>query len=405
MLAMTTRPAGDLGFLKQHNRASLLELLRQTPGLTRAELAQRSKLTKVTVGAAVQELLEHGWLWEGAPIRGGSGRPGKALSLHPGHHAVLGLEIGVHGLHALAIDLSGAILAQRHQRFSPSQPDATLDTLAEMVRELIDDALGTRQLLGVGLAVPGPTSPQQHRLSLAPNLGWRDLPLLDMLKQRLPGLAGIWTMDNEAKAAAFGELYLARSAATDETPASLLYVSAGTGIGSGLVEDGSPPRVIRGVHGLAGEIGHTVLVPDGKACHCGNRGCAETLVSGWALRERLAIDDHTELHQGIDQHPDQATVADCLEQAGKALGLLLLNLHHTLNPGRIIIGGSLVSLGPRLLDPALRFFADHQKHLLPQASTVTVQVLEDSRSIASRGMAAQVLCQALARHYDVTVSA
>lgn len=246
---MTTRPAGDLGFLKQHNRASLLELLRQTPGLTRAELAQRSKLTKVTVGAAVQELLEHGWLWEGAPIRGGSGRPGKALSLHPGHHAVLGLEIGVHGLHALAIDLSGAILAQRHQRFSPSQPDTTLDTLAEMVRELIDDALGTRQLLGVGLAVPGPTSPQQHRLSLAPNLGWRDLPLLDMLKQRLPGLAGIWTMDNEAKAAAFGELYLARSSTTDETPASLLYVSAGTGIGSGLVEDGSPPRVIRGVHG------------------------------------------------------------------------------------------------------------------------------------------------------------
>ncbi|MEQ5857319.1 ROK family protein [Halomonas sp. EF61] len=395
--------AGDLGALKSRNRASLLEWLRRQPGLTRAELAQRTALTKVTVGAAVQTLLDQGWLVEGDLLRGGSGRPGRALSLNPDSHAILGIEIGVHGLHVLAINFHGLILAQRHQAVVPTRPDDTLDQIVPMVRELIRTALSHRTLLGVGLAVPGPTSPEQSRLSLAPNLGWRDVPLLEMLRQRLPELDDdsrrFWCMDNEAKAAAFGELYCSPSSGQEAaTPSSLLYVSAATGIGSGLVVQGTPPRVIRGVHGLAGEIGHTLLAPGGKPCHCGNHGCAETLVSGWALRDALGIEAGASLSEGIKHHRDPDLVAETLNQAGEALGLLLLNLHLTLNPERIVIGGSLVKLGAPLLDPALAFFTRHQNHLLPQAPPIPVRILDDSLATAARGAAAQVLCQLLARH-------
>ena len=222
-------------------------------------------------------------------------------------------------------------------------------------------------------------------------------------EQRLPELDDdsrrFWCMDNEAKAAAFGELYCSPSSGQDAaTPSSLLYVSAATGIGSGLVVQGTPPRVIRGVHGLAGEIGHTLLAPGGKPCHCGNHGCAETLVSGWALRDALGIEAGASLSEGVEHHRDPDLVAETLNQAGEALGLLLLNLHLTLNPERIVIGGSLVKLGAPLLDPALAFFTRHQNHLLPQAPPIPVRILDDSLATAARGAAAQVLCQLLARH-------
>ncbi|TVU70171.1 MULTISPECIES: ROK family protein [Cobetia] len=393
-MTFAPRPqAGDLSFLKQLNRSAVLEALRQTPGLTRAEVAQGSKLTKVTVGAAVQALLNEGWLQEGDLQRRGGGRPGRALYLNETRHALVGVEIGVHELHVVTCTLRGTILEERHLALLQTTPEETLDRLAILVEEILETPeIKQRECLGLGLAVPGPTSPSQRRLSLAPNLGWRDVALLDMLRERLPHLGGIWLMDNEAKAAAFGEMYFRN--AHHPTPGSLLYISAGSGIGSGLVE-GRPLRVIRGVHGLAGEIGHTVLQPSGLYCHCGNRGCAETLVSGWSIRAALGISEESELDKAIARHPEQNRVATTLKHAGEALGMLLLNLHHTLNPAEIVIGGSLTRLGPALMEPALTMFEEHQNRLLPDASRIVPRVLDDSRIVAARGIAAEILSQAL----------
>ncbi|MGQ7249712.1 ROK family protein [Halomonas sp. V046] len=390
MTSVPRQPAGDLGFLKQLNRNAVLETLRRTPGLTRAEIAQQASLTKVTVGAGVQALLDDGWLKEGEPVRRGGGRPGRALFLNEARHALIGVEIGVHGLHAMACTLGGERLTERHEALAPTTPEATIDRLASLLEEmLMAPVMQGRELLGLGLAVPGPTSPGRRRLSLAPTLGWRDVALLDMLRSRLPRLGGHWLMDNEAKAAAFGELYF--RAEPGPAPGSLLYVSAGSGIGSGLVENGTPLRVIRGVHGLAGEVGHTVLQPGGLYCHCGNRGCAETLVSGWSIRAALGIDEHLTLEQAVTDHPDQDRVAVTLKHAGDALGMMLLNLHHTLNPAEIVIGGSLTRLGPALLEPALALFEEQQNRLLPEASRIVPRILDDSRLVAARGAAAEVL--------------
>lgn len=384
--------AGDLHFLKRLNRSTILEMIRRRPGLTRADIATQAQLTKATVGAAVQSLLNQGWLLEGDLQKSSGGRPGRALQLNDRHYAMLGAEVGIHGLRLVACTLSGQILESHHERLTPTSPEATADLLAELLCTLMrSPKLSQHRLLGVGIALPGPVAPNDAILRLAPNLGWRDVRFLDLLHDRLPVSEGVWLMDNEAKSAAFGELYFR----TGQIPDSLVYVSAGTGIGSGMVEGNHLPLISRGLQGLAGEIGHTVLQPGGLYCHCGNRGCAETLVSGWSIRAALGIAEGGDLLEALLPRLQEEGVQLTLRRAGEALGTLLLNLHHTQNPSEIILGGSLVRLGAPLLDPALSYFETHQSRLLGSSQRVPLRVIEDSTFMAARGAAAQVLASSI----------
>ncbi|TFH84740.1 ROK family protein [Billgrantia azerbaijanica] len=383
---------GDLHFLKRLNRSAILELVRRTPGLTRADIASQAQLTKATVGAGVQSLLKQGWLSEGELQKSSGGRPGRSLYLNERHYAMLGAEVGVHGLRLVACTLSGQRLASHHEPLVPTTPEATAELLAGLLRQLMAaPKVADRHCLGVGVALPGPVAPGQPLLRLAPNLGWRDVRFLDLLRPHLPRQDGVWLMDNEANSAAFGELYFR----TGTIPDSLVYVSAGTGIGSGMVEGTHPPLISRGLQGLAGEIGHTVLQPGGLYCHCGNRGCAETLVSGWSLRAALGIAEDESLIDALLPRLQDEGVQRTLRRAGEALGTLLLNLHHTQNPSEIVLGGSLVQLGAPLLDPALAYFKANQNRLLGTTQQVPLRVIEDATFIAARGAAAQVLASVI----------
>ncbi|SHK20723.1 Sugar kinase of the NBD/HSP70 family, may contain an N-terminal HTH domain [Halomonas caseinilytica] len=383
--------SGDLHFLKRLNRSAILELIRRSPGLTRADIATHAQLTKATVGTGVQSLLKQGWLREGELQKSSGGRPGRALHLDEQHFAILGAEVGVHGLRLVACTLSGQVLASHHERLSPSSPEMTAELLANLLQTLTQSpALEGYCLLGIGVALPGPVAPKDAVLRMAPNLGWKDVRFLDLLRHHLPQQDGAWLMDNEAKSAAFGEFYFR----TGQVPDSLVYVSAGTGIGSGMIE-GNQPLLSRGFQGLAGEIGHTVLQPGGLYCHCGNRGCAETLVSGWSIQAALGISEEEGLIEALQPRMHEESVQLTLRRAGEALGILLLNLHHTQNPSELVLGGSLVQLGAPLLDPALSYFAAHQNRLLGTTQQTPLRVIEDSTFVAARGAAAQVLASVI----------
>ncbi|PXX96260.1 ROK family protein [Halomonas sp. LBP4] len=384
--------AGDLHFLKRLNRSAILELVRRTPGLTRADIATQAQLTKATVGTGVQSLLNQGWLSEGELQKSSGGRPGRALHLNDRHYVMLGAEVGVHGLRLVACSLSGEVLASHHEHLVPTTPEVTAGLLAERLHSLHSaPSVSDRHCLGVGVALPGPIDPRKPVLRLAPNLGWRDIRFLELLRPHFPKLEGTWLMDNEAKSAAFGEFYFR----TGQVPDSLVYVSAGTGIGSGMVEGNHLPLLSRGLQGLAGEIGHTILQPGGLYCHCGNRGCAETLVSGWSIRAALGIAEDEELVESLLPRLQEENVQLTLRRAGEALGTLLLNLHHTQNPSELVLGGSLVQLGAPLLDPALAYFKANQNRLLGTTQQVPLRVIEDSTFIAARGAAAQVLASVI----------
>lgn len=396
-----TARAGDQSYLKRLNRSAILELVRQEPGLSRAELATRTHVTKVTVGTVVQDLIDGGWLTEGILQQGALGRPGRTLHLNDDGHVILGADVGVQGLRVVATTLTGRVLARQSLSAPTSDPDAAAADLARLIRAALNDpAVSGRQQLGLGVAAPGPVSQPENLLLFAPNLGWRDVPFLDLLSAHLPDLPGLTLLENEANAAAFAESYLRGRLAPDV----LAYLSLGSGIGAGLVVGSPEPRLLRGAGHLAGEIGHTVLQPGGLYCHCGNRGCAETLLSGWAIRAALGIPEGTPLVDAVNARLNEPEVQVTLRRAGEALGMLLTNLHHTLNPSEIVLGGPLTRLGGPLMPAALDFFREHQHHLYSTARPTDIQVRADTTFLPAQGVAAQVLAR-LIHSAEAAVSA
>ncbi|MFB4283772.1 ROK family protein [Nonomuraea sp. MTCD27] len=300
---------------------------------TRAALAERTGLTKTTVSSLVADLLEAGVVTESGAVRGGErGRPGVAVSLSGHRIAALGLEINIDYLAACVVDLARTVRLRRTRPADNrnSDPAEILAGLRDLVKEITAEAeAGGLRVIGAALAVPGTV--EGGVLRSAPHLGWRDV--------RVAGLVDLpFVIDNEANLAALGELWFG-SRETD-----FLYVSGEIGIGAGLVVEGT---VFRGTFGLAGELGHVVVVPDGPACRCGGRGCLEVYAGQDALLGELA--SVSEL-VGRLESGDRRALEAC-ERAGHALGVALTSAVHLLDPGRIVLGGIFAPLFAWLAGP------------------------------------------------------
>jgi predicted NBD/HSP70 family sugar kinase len=315
------------GVLRSLNRSLVLRALWQRPGLSRSELARELGLAKSTVSVVVAELLGEGLLREGEELPGGVGRPSRALELEGEKNLVLAWEINVDYLAVRLQNLMGEVRRGQDLELGPDpDPGSCLDRLAQASKELLRGLGHSVYLRGLCLSVPGLVEPQQGHLTLAPNLGWRDLPLLEMLERKLEQhrirVETPPILENEANTAALGVYTLG-----EWQVANLAYLSLGIGLGSGLVLN---RQLFLGSHGHAGELGHVPLDPQGPPCRCGKRGCAETFINLKLWRA----------------DPSQAR----LEQMADRLGLLLAQLLNLLDPDVIVLGGPLAEeIGPRLL--------------------------------------------------------
>ena len=181
--------------------------------------------------------------------------------------------------------------------------------------ELIDQAVSfadTKKLalLGIGLGVPGLVNVQKGELLFAPNLGWRNVPLRQMLSQRfhLP----IY-IENEANLGALGEYYFG----VGRNVENIIYLSSGVGLGGGLIING---QLFKGGRGFAGEIGHIQRDPQGELCGCGRRGCWETQVGPRAVLQRVkrsieADSKSTLQHAGdLEESNIQSSRGPCIER-------------------------------------------------------------------------------------------
>ncbi|WP_026214199.1 ROK family transcriptional regulator [Nonomuraea coxensis] len=320
--------------MRARNLAVVLDAIHRTGPHTRAALAERTGLTKTTVSSLVADLLEAGVVSEGGAVRGGErGRPGVAVSLSGRRVATLGLEVNIDYLAACVVDLTRAVRLRRTRPADNrnSDPAEVLGLLRDLARETTDAAAADGlRVMGAALAVPGTV--EDGVLRSAPHLGWRDV--------RVAGLAGDLPLavDNEANLAALGELWFG------SREADFLYVSGEIGIGAGLVVGGA---LFRGTYGLAGELGHVVVVPDGPACRCGGRGCLEVYAGQDALLGPLK--SVTELVERLEAGEPRALEA--CARAGDALGVALTSAVHLLDPGRIVLGGVYAPLFPWLGGP------------------------------------------------------
>jgi predicted NBD/HSP70 family sugar kinase len=336
--------------LRERNRLQVLEVVRGSGSVSRADIARRTGLARSTVSTLVNELLGAGLLVErGAPEDGNTtqGRPPVLLSFDPGAGAVIGMHFDHPVLRVAVADLGYTILAEATVPVDVDH-DAqdSLDAAVALIDEvLVKSGVERERLLGAGAALAGPIDSATGTVGSSAILpGWVGLSLAQELEARL-GLPV--HVDNDANVGALAESVLGVGRGVSE----MAYIMLGSGIGAGLIIGG---QVYRGSGGTAGEIGHVLVDEHGPLCRCGNRGCLETYAGADALLDLLRRQHGDELTvDGLVQlaRDGDAACQRVIADAARIVGVAAATLCNQLNPELIVIGGELAQTGPLLLDP------------------------------------------------------
>jgi predicted NBD/HSP70 family sugar kinase len=341
----------------------LTTLLAERAPMSSRELVAKTSLSRYVVNAAVSFLVGAGYVEE-APTNGHRKlkrpfRPDPTMRLHVNidDYCALGVKILPTRVVGVVTDLRASVLLTRERPLQDLAPEAVIAEVVSVVNELRHPAPGLpKYMIGLGIELGGHVDCRGGTVVVSPNLGWRD-PV--QLGERVRALTGIETLiENDVNALAIHE-QLVGSARDIEWFVAILLDE---GIGGGLILDG---QLMHGYSGLAGEIGHIVVEPNGRPCAwCRNRGCLETIASVRAICN--AIGEATgELPTSIDEAAALAdegisAAVEAFREAGAAMGRAISIVQNFVNPRRILISAPKVldlsssSRAAELFDEAMR---------------------------------------------------
>jgi predicted NBD/HSP70 family sugar kinase len=359
----------------------MLRLIRDGRARTHAELVELTGLSRSTVSSIVGELLSDGLVSErDVPLDGPAsrgGRPPTTIALDPAAGVAVGIDFGKRHLSVAASDLGHAVLAETRRDMEEDYTAADgMQQAEELVGAVLDDAgVDRADVIGVGMGLPGPVHRPTGLVGSATILpGWAGVHLHEEMQDLLALPVHV---DNDANLGALAEA--AFGAARDAS--DMIYLKVSSGIGAGLILNG---RLYRGSFGLAGELGHLLVDPDGIVCRCGNRGCLETLAATGALVELLRR-----------SHGEDVTAAGMLElaragdlgcrrviaDAGRAIGNAVSTLLNVLNPELVVVGGDLAAAGDLLLDGVRESIARAALPAAAEAAGVVAGVLGERAQV------------------------
>jgi predicted NBD/HSP70 family sugar kinase/biotin operon repressor len=338
-----------MGSLRERNRLLVVDALRRHGLASRSDLARLTGLSRTTVGSLVAGLQAQGLVVElevNGARHAGRGRPPVLLRLDPAAGVAAGIYFDHDEVRIALADLSSNVLAEdRCDTDVDHSATESIDLAVDMLEAVQAEAgIDSSQIVGVGVGLPGPIDRRSGKIGSAVILpGWAGVQAQKVLSWRL----GLHVeVDNDANLGALAEA----SFGAGRGLTNIIYVMLGSGIGAGLVLDG---RVHRGAAGLAGELGHVQVQPDGAVCRCGNRGCLETIAGeialAAALRPRLGRE--VTVRDLIDLvAAGELGATRVVNDAGRAIGRVLADLCNALNPEAIVVGGELSQVGKPLLD-------------------------------------------------------
>ncbi|MCW3820238.1 ROK family transcriptional regulator [Micromonospora sp. DR5-3] len=326
----------------------LLDQLRRAGPLSRAELVQRTGLSRTTLFDIIGDLVDRGVLVERGPVADGQrrrGRPSAKISLNPGAGRIIGVDLGRARIGVAIANVSHDIVAEASRPVDVAagatrRAAAAVTLIEDLAREHAID-LDAVEGIGLGLAglvgdpgrPPGSKALLRTARDVAGHFRRRfDAPVLPDNNSRLAALAeATWGAARDAH--------------------GVIYVRWTEGVGGALILDG---RLVRGAHGAAGELGHVSVEPDGPRCPCGGQGCLELQIGAKALVRHCT-------ERGVTPHDTQDLVARALagdptvravvREAATLLGQVLSGLVVEFDPTTVVIGGALAELGILVLDP------------------------------------------------------
>ncbi|MCM3123899.1 MULTISPECIES: ROK family transcriptional regulator [unclassified Mesobacillus] len=335
--------------VKKNNKALVLSLIIEKETISRADIAGVTGLNKTTVSSLVNELLEEDLIYESGPGVSSGGRRPVILHFNKKAGYAIGIDIGVNYILAVLTDLKGQIIVEKSQNLSRTSYSAIMNNVQTMIQSLMDAMPESRYgIVGIGVGVPGIVN-KEGSVLLAPNLGWTNIQLKDDLEKmfNVPII-----IENEANAGAVGE----QQFGAGQDYENILYVSAGIGIGVGIILNN---ELYQGKSGFSGEMGHMIIELNGKHCNCGSRGCWEAYASENALLEMAgeSIDSLESLIE-LAQNGEKSAI-DLFEKIGQYLGFGINNIINTFNPDQVIIGNRLAMVREWIEQPILTTIENH----------------------------------------------
>lgn len=338
--------------IQSMNRTLILQYLQQEKMCSRVRLAQLSGLKQATITNIINDFISWGIVEEMGLMGGQRGRRAIAIRLEQERFAVIGVRLARQFFDVGLFTLSGELVGERVRTpITDNAPQAVLDGIARSVLAMIHAASG-RQILAVGVAVPGPYYAKEGIIEdVFP--GWEKICVPEELRSQIPLPV---CMEHDANAGVLAERLLGDHDRKYET---IVYLAIGQGIGAGIYHNG---QIFRGSTGIAGEIGHISINLDGPVCSCGNRGCLTAYASTIALTNRINL-----ARQKIDSAAKLLTWQDLTGDSGDApendpvireefdrniryLAAGINSLIYSYNPDLIIIGDEILALDKKIAD-------------------------------------------------------
>lgn len=341
-------------------QAEILRYLRRHEGLaSRSDITGFLGVSRSKVSKDVQALIEAGLVAEDGHADSEGGRRSSLIRITRSAGLIAGVDLGATSVDVALTTLAGEILGHRSESADIKHgPRVILNRIKEVLSELLSEqSANARELLSIGIGVPGPVEQATGVLRSPPIMpGWDRFPIRGFFAG---DYAAPVFVDNDVNIMTLGE----HRAGVGKGVNNLLFVKVGTGIGCGIITDG---RIYRGTQGSAGDIGHIVVDPEGPICTCGNRGCLEAMAGAPAIvlkaerrvREGLspalsgALERRGELR--VEEIGEAAGAGDyealsIIRHSGSLVGQVLATLVSVLNPSLIVIGGGVSQIGHSFL--------------------------------------------------------
>lgn len=321
-------------YIRRFHANEIFHRIRIEPQISQRDIIARTGFDKSTVSSIVNRFDELGLIRRSSNGPGSKrGRPAEGLSISPDKGLLVGVQVERTALSFVISALDGQPLVTQQQRFDGGV--GKLDTLiARGIAKVRAACDRPGEILGVGVSLPGLVT-DEGLLVHAPIVGWHDVPVFDLLSSKVhyPLFIG-----NDVKAAAMAEHMFGDCVDEDD----FIYLFSGSGVGGALFLGG---EMYGGATGLAGELGHVKVVPQGRPCSCGSYGCLSAYVAGYAMTsevQHLGIEGVSEFGDVLKQAAGgNLVVLDVLNRAALMLGAGIANFINIFNPPLVMLGGDL----------------------------------------------------------------
>jgi len=351
---------GNLRLVQKINRSLVLNLIKDKGPIPRADVSKITKRTRSTVFNIVEYLIKKDLIKEIGLTSSGVGRKAILFELNSKAYYSIGVDLGTLQTTIAITDLLGRIEKKIEYPTNCHQDkDKIIEKLIANIHHVVKNSkIKWKKIAGIGVAAPGLID-KKGTILIAPNFGWKDTPLGDILKKEfhIPVF-----VDNNVNAMALAEFEFGKGQGVK----NFVFINVGMGIGAGIVING---ELFYGKSNCTGEIGHTTVDYNGPKCSCGNNGCLEVMASGPAIVKRaiksIKEGEKSLISELVNYDLNRisaeivATAANqgdklgrsIMEETGEYLGTGVANIINLFNPELVIIGGGVARAGDLIFEP------------------------------------------------------